>query len=187
MRVYERKREYPNSKVIFLADRDIRIFDKTATFDSGIIWTEGYSIENDIVCGSRIFDLLDMEERGKYRSAYLKLIKWFDSEVEKYINHLDYKIDIHPNRILVGEEYLPDYKYLEDILELKHIDEDTGFLKMRGKNLVQSLLKYLSAPTRMAKYSRLAILEIALLDQETPFNSKTYKELVAAKIALAQH
>lgn len=185
-RVYSRKDEYPKAKVIFLADRDIRLFDPTARFEADIIWTDGYSIENDIVCGSRVFELLDFEERGKYRIAFQKLIKWFDSEVEKYLRHQDFKIDLHPNRILDGEEYLPDYKHLESILKLNHIDEATGISKMRGKNLVQLLLKYLTAPNRMAKYSRLAIIEIAMLDRNTPFNSNLRAKLVEAKVALTQ-
>jgi hypothetical protein len=50
--VYERRNEFSHVKTVFLADKDLYVFLGIPEEYSDVLWTTGYSIENDIYAGS---------------------------------------------------------------------------------------------------------------------------------------
>ena len=64
--IYERRNEYSQLPVAFLADRDMWLFSGIPEQYNHIIWTLGYSIENDIYSGSELENLLDVEEAKEH-------------------------------------------------------------------------------------------------------------------------
>lgn len=69
-------------KTAFVADKDTWLFTAIPETFAGVIWTEGYSIENDVYAGSRIEELLDVAERSPHRELLRNVIRWFAYEVE---------------------------------------------------------------------------------------------------------
>ena len=64
--VYERRREFLDLPVAFVADQDMWLFSGIPTEYGGVIWTEGYSIENDLYADADLEKLL--EPRGGPRA-----------------------------------------------------------------------------------------------------------------------
>lgn len=52
--VYERRNEYPDSPVAFVADRDLWLFSEIPPEYHDVIWTQGYSIENNLYAGAEL-------------------------------------------------------------------------------------------------------------------------------------
>jgi hypothetical protein len=70
-----------------------------AEYSDNIVWTTGYSIENDLYAGANIERLLNSREKNGYNELVKNVTKWFAFEVEQYRNNLPWKIDFHPNEI----------------------------------------------------------------------------------------
>ena len=142
----EAKKKGLLGKCIFIADSDLYVFEGIPQQYEDIIFTTGYSIENDIVAdcvmiknllhdiGCRIF------ESGKHL-----LSKWFAFYVEQHTKGKDVKADIKPLALL---EITDCGKIVERVGALEKVGfeqpsddmianvEKNFSLKFRGKNLI---------------------------------------------------
>jgi hypothetical protein len=85
--IYEQRDKFSHLKTVFLADKDLYVFLGVPKEYSEVIWTTGYSIENDIYAGStKLDDLLDEEELQDYKKLIGKITEWFAFEIEKHKN-----------------------------------------------------------------------------------------------------
>jgi len=180
--VYERRNEFSPVKTVFLADQDLYVFLGIPNEYSDVIWTAGYSIENDIYAGStKLDDLLDEEELHDYEKLIEEIIEWFAFEVEKHKKASDSKIDIkilYDNRQPVSEN--------EAYIRMNHSDNNTCVnvnlvlgknfsppnqnlvseikndfkLKLRGKIIFAVLSVYFNDKNRQVKYRKEALYEI---------------------------
>ncbi len=50
--IYEQRNQFSHLKTVFLADKDLYVFLGIPDEYSDVLWTTGYSIENDIYAGS---------------------------------------------------------------------------------------------------------------------------------------
>ncbi len=182
LKIYERKDEFSNIKTVFLADKDMYLFMGIPEEYSDIVWTTGYSIENDIYAGTTIFDdLMEEDELEKFNEIMNDIIKWFAYEVQQFLSNNSYKIDIKMlyNQTPNNDETYIDVKYKNDrssfdgnliphnnyspppssILAL--IQQDYK-LKVRGKIIFDLLNLFFSAPKRQAKYRPEALFEMGV-------------------------
>ena len=83
--VYKRRNEFAHLPVAFVADRDLWLFSGIPPGYPDIIWTEGYSIENDLYAGATLEDLLNADEAKEHRQVLDSIIKWFAFEVEEHL------------------------------------------------------------------------------------------------------
>lgn len=194
--VYKRRNEFYHLKTAFLADQDMYVFLGIPSEYSDIIWTAGYSIENDIYAGSsKLDDLLDEEELDDYKQLLEKILEWFAFEVEEYQKGQDSKIDIvilHNQVISENETYISikyenndvktdlilrkDFNLPNDKL-LSEIKKDFK-LKLRGKILFKVLSVYLNARKRLVKYKTEALYEIGA----KPVNKHAYMKRLILEI-----
>jgi len=88
--VYKRRSEFSHLNTVFVADKDMWIFTTIpAEYNHNIIWTTGYSIENDLYAGSNIDEkMLNRNEKIGYHELVKNVTKWFAFEVEQYRNNL---------------------------------------------------------------------------------------------------
>ena len=139
---------------------------------SDIVWTEGYSIDNDLYAGANLEGFLERDEASEHAQVLKSLIEWFAFEVEEYRQGKDAQVSEHPNRIVppgktsicqlfaVERDYRqPNQTTIEEIAEQYR-------LKLRGKTLFQLLVRYLSAANRGIKHSIYALYEIAFKTPE---------------------
>jgi hypothetical protein len=173
--LYERRSEYAHLKTAFLADKDMWLFSTVPHCYSEIIWTTGYSIENDLYADSTLEDLLDAVEEHDFRTVLQIIVEWFAFEVEEYRRGNNPEVDTHPNEIVrLGTDRIADEFKLRrgfqsptftTIAEI----QDNYKLNLRGKILFELLARYLSAPARTAKHSKKALLEIGLKTKKDNF------------------
>ena len=60
--LYERRNEFAHLPVAFVADRDLWLFSGIPPDYPDIIWTEGYSIENDLYAGADLEKALNAND-----------------------------------------------------------------------------------------------------------------------------
>jgi hypothetical protein len=190
LKLYERRAEYNHLKTVFVADRDMWLFTAVPQEYNSIVWTTGYSIENDIFASStEVIDrIMDLDEKNKKDEMIALLCIWFAYEVEKYRNTGEYNINHHINFIFNSDKSALDSNYLRHINysqpEENTLNEiiDNKELKIRGKNLFEVVLYLLSSKNRKSKFSRENLLELCL---KLGFNEGTYIKKLFEKISIS--
>ena len=83
--------------VAFVADRDMWLFSGIPSNYDGVIWTDGYSIENDLYAGTELENLLDAEEALEHQQLLDAIVEWFAFEVEEYLEGRPFEVKNHCN------------------------------------------------------------------------------------------
>ena len=168
LKVYDRSSEFSHLKTAFLADRDMWLFTAIPEQYSGIIWTEGYSVENDLYADSTLENLLDKKEKTEHSLVLQSLIEWFAFEVEEYRDERKAETSVHPDRIVprgqtqLSQEFIKKRGFVTpDRQTVEEIKSDYQ-LKLRGHTIFELLARYLSATKRNPKHSIKGLYEIAL-------------------------
>lgn len=189
LEVYARRDEFSDLKTAFVADRDMWYFTAIPAGYPGIIWTDGYSVENDAYEPSNIETYLTAQECLEFHKLLRELVRWFAFEVEEYRAGREARVATHPNRVIPhGQSNL-----------CPHFVNERGFtepsaatvvevaasykLGVRGKLLFQLLLRFLSATNRTPKYSRAAAIDVAL--RSTPNNPRLARIMNEVRVALS--
>ena len=166
--VYQRRNEFPNLPVAFVADRDLWLFSGIPANHDDVIWTQGYSIENDLYAGANLEKLLDSDEASEHEQILLSIIQWFAFEVEEHLAGREAQVARHCNEIVPLDETRINQRFCEDRefrpakVRLVQQIKEAYQLQLRGKLLFQLLARFLSASDRRAKHSILGLHEIAL-------------------------
>jgi hypothetical protein len=189
LKVFERRAEIPKLKMAFVADRDMWLFTATPPQFNGMIWTDGYSIENDLYEPSNLESLLEPNEATDHRNLLLVVIRWFAFEVEEFRAGRDAQVRRRVAELIQsGPSTLcplfcarrgfrePDPSTINEIVSNYR-------LRLRGKTLLQILSYFLNRPERVAKFSYAAQLEIAL--RLTPVNPRLERIIEEVRSELA--
>ncbi|MBX3448914.1 MAG: hypothetical protein KF777_05095 [Planctomycetaceae bacterium] len=83
--LYQKRHLFPNKQLAWLADLDMWLFSPPPPEVDGLIFTSGYSIENDLYAGSDIERLLSGEEEIRYKGILAVVCQWFAFEVEEFL------------------------------------------------------------------------------------------------------
>jgi hypothetical protein len=168
--VYKRKNEFMNTKVIFIADKDVWVYSNTPEQYIDIIWTEGYSIENDLFSGAKetIYKLFNEDERKRYEILKSSLLPWYVSQVEKYFKGESFKLnhkiwEIIERDSLDVKEHILSESFNEAVdLDLKEKIVKNYNMLLRGKLIFDMLVLFLSDSNRKPKYSREHIFDLCI-------------------------
>ncbi len=84
LKIFERKEEFANKKVIFIADKDLWVFTGIPDEYEEVFFTLGYSIENDLYKDGKedLEMLLKKKETDKKDKMIKSVCDWFAFEVE---------------------------------------------------------------------------------------------------------
>jgi hypothetical protein len=181
--LFGRRNEFAHIPLAFLADRDTWLFTSIPETYSGVVWTHGYSIENDVYAGTNIENLMETEEKVLFGALLRKICEWFAFEIgdvngresrhAEGIGHV-----LNDARDDVRMEFLAarGCKPAEESLVAKITDNYT--LLLRGKTLVALLAQILSHPKRRAKHSKQGIVECCLaMDRNPDYLARVVKAL----------
>lgn len=152
------------NRICFVADQDIwaiyGIPDKYV--DSSLIFTDGYSMENDLYRDGQLEKLMSPTELSKFRSELNIFLGWFCITLARNESGESFAIDTHPNVILDklnGAANTDDGEVFPQPLFDK-INAD--YRKMlRGKSLLALLMRQLSYKGRLTKHNDKALMEVA--------------------------
>ena len=156
--VYGRRSEYAHLAVAFVADRDLSLFCCVPQGYNDVIWTEGYSIENDIYADV-LEDLLNADEVIPHRETLASLVEWFAFEVEQHLDGCDAHINKHLDQIVplgetsVDPNLLTSRQFRSPNAVLHQQIKNDYQLQLRGKFLFQLLYRFLNAPGRGTRYN----------------------------------
>lgn len=166
LKLFLRRRELPRSvAVVFIADKDVWSFtgiDAIYT-DPCLIFTSGYSIENDVFVDGNLQKLLRPEEIGKFDVELKKFIQWYALALYRHLNDSQNCIKTHPNHVLKEDIYLEMIRlndgenYPEEIKD--RLEKDYQML-IRGKSLMNLLLRNISYKGRDVKHNDKIIFEM---------------------------
>ena len=165
--LYERRNEYARLPIAFVADKDLWLFSGIPPGYPDIIWTEGYSIENDLYADANLENLLNAGEAAEHQKVLEAIIEWFAFEVEEHLASRDAQVDVHPNRIVPLGKTTMDQGFrnsrgFRPPNQTRHQQIKGAYqLQLRGKSLFEILIRFVNAPSRGTTYSISALYEIA--------------------------
>lgn len=173
LQVFERRSEFQNVKVIFVADKDAYVYTHTPEHLNEIIWTNGYSIENDLY-EQKIESLFDSVEETIFRDSLHNFIEYYAFEVENFLDGKPYSFRNHPQHIICEEKNEIKKEFLESINFTSAKKETKDKLKkeynvlIRGKSLFALLTRILSNQGRQIKHSKMSLLEHCYRTHKSP-------------------
>ena len=165
--LYERRKEFAHLPVAFVADRDLWLFSGIPSDYPDIIWTQGYSIENDLYAGADLESLLDAGETEEHQQVLDIIIEWFAFEVEEYLAEREARVDTHCNRVVppgkteMDQDFCTRRGFRPPNEELHQQVKDEYQLQLRGKSLFEILVRFLNTPDH-GRFDDVALREIAV-------------------------
>ena len=165
LQVYERRTEFKHLKTVFVADKDTFVYINPPEKYNEIIWTNGYSIENDLYFGRRIEDLLSNDEKDIFIKSLNNFIQYYSFEIENFLAQKEFNFKSHPQHILCDLQHIIKQDFLEQInfvapnsTTVNMVRENYDVL-IRGKSLFAILTRILSNSSRKIKHSKNSLLE----------------------------
>ena len=152
----------------FVADWDLWLFSCIPQGYDDVIWTEGYSIENDLYAGANLEAMLDPDEVAPHRETLESLVEWFAFEVEQHLHghaaHINTHLDhiVPPGQTTVDQSLLTTRQFRPPDAALHQQIQDAYQFQLRGKFLFQLLHRFLNATGRHTQYKFKMLHEKAL-------------------------
>jgi len=173
--------------IAYVADKDIMVFTGIPDKYKDVVFTSGYSIENDVLLDSAVERLFSSEEESILRICVKELTKWYAFEITRCQNGEEMVLDYHPQRLLNKETHefnpasIAPRIYSRADPSLEQMIRDGYKMLFRGKNLL-NLYEYIFQARRRgeAKYSKKALLEIAVKCVETTTKDNMVKNIIRA-------
>ena len=98
--IYSRRVEYRDSNVAFLADADMFAFGSPPREYTDVIFTHGYSIENDILSGGEALKVITRKHKSQWEKILRALCHWFASIVHRCLEGEFVTYNFHPSKIV---------------------------------------------------------------------------------------
>ena len=150
--VYKQRQKFADLPVAFVADQDMWLFSGIPSGYDGIIWTEGYSIENDLYADADMENLLTIENRKNINKCETSLSSGLHLKLKS--TERKYKVSYHPNDVVKPGQTQMDENFIR--CHFRNLGKSIVIayqLKLRGKLLFKMLIRFLSAQNRQQKYS----------------------------------
>jgi hypothetical protein len=167
LEIYRRRREIDSGRQLaFVADRDGWVCTSVPEeyVSKDLIFTDGYSIENDIYRDGKFLDYLEGDEVRRFEVDIERVIDCYALGIHRILCGRGGKVAYHPNMILddanqytilsrpdEGEEYPNDLR--------ARIVSNYGKL-LRGKTLLGILMRQLSRPGRHVRHNSRALMDM---------------------------
>lgn len=151
-KLYKRRSEFGHIPVAFIADQDMWLFSGIEPGYEDVIWTNGYSIENDLYSDADMERLLDDNDTAEHQQILDSISTWFAFAVEEYLAGNSPELDLHCDEIVPRGKTELDVDFctrhgfrVPDPVRVQQIRSAYQLL-MRGKQLFQLLVRFLSKP-----------------------------------------
>lgn len=167
LELFDRRGEIRKSEAtVFVADKDKWVYASIPAqyVAEELVFTDGYSIENDVFRDGNLFGYMDAAERASFGQELPKVIDCYALGLSRILDNREGKIAIHPNEIL------EDATQCVHLMRLAHGEEYPSQLRdqifgnfaklLRGKTLMGLLMRQLSRAGRVPRHNGQAFLEI---------------------------
>ena len=166
LQIYERRSEFAHVPVAFIADQDMWLFAGIPEEYAGIIWTQGYSIENDLYTDAKLEKLLDARQIAEHRHILDALSTWFAFAVEETLAGKTPRLDFHCSHIVppgeteLNANFCRNCGFRVPAADLVRQIRTAYQRLLRGKLLFQLLVRFLSKPSH--GFAKASLNEYAL-------------------------
>jgi len=172
LKIFEKLDEIPNrDSIAFIADQDTWVFTEIPhRYQSPrIVFTDGYSIENDLYRDKNWRGLLVGAERQRYQDDLDKFLVWYALAVSRKLNEKPVSIDTYPGVVVDDQNNDKVMTALEEGEVYPHellekIANDYAKL-VRGHSLVGVLGLQTTAKGRQPQINHQVLLEVAASDR----------------------
>ena len=169
LEVFKRRHEIPLSvKALFIADQDTWI-------NSGIppeyqnpklLFTDGYSIENDVYRDGELWKLLQIPDRTRYEAEVCLFVEWYALALARHLVNPSCPIALHHDHVLnpmqkssllaleLGESY-------PNALREEIFDDYDRLL--RGKSLFSLFIKHTNAKGRGVRHTNSGLFDLVAI------------------------
>ena len=179
---YERRDEFAHLPVAFVADQEMELFTGISERYTNIIWTQGYSLKNDLYAGANLETLLEPHEVWRHQQVINSTIEWFAFAVEEFLRGKPVKMDFRLSEIVRQGELKLDKSFRErrgfsqpSPKHVLQIRDGHPFL-LPGDFLFQGLARFLNIRGRDFNFdikSR-SLYDIALEMHDSQYQSALY-------------
>ena len=150
LKVFERKNEMANINIGFIADLDSWIVQGVPDHyqSASLIFTNGYSIENDMFSDGDLINMISDNRRPAFMQELTNFIEFFALELDRYLRGEAPNLDIHINAVLDEPGYREARMVLSEgenyPVQLQQRIQDDFAKLVRGKNLLQLAIRHLT-------------------------------------------
>jgi hypothetical protein len=169
LKLFSRRSQWKNAPlVLFIADRDIWVYsDVPSEYKSDdLIFTDGYSIENDAFRDGNFLKLMDENEKNKFFEELRAFLFWYTHCLSKTVSGGEedaLTLKTHPNTVLDSEPSIVEVcrgntkdDAMKEMYEMVLNDYDK---LVRGKSLIAILMRHISYKGRAASHRHAALLD----------------------------
>lgn len=163
--VHRRREEFAGSPVVFIADQDMWYFTGIPReYAASVLFTDGYSIENDLYVREVFEALMSQEEQTRFKLLVHQLARWQAFHVEQFNRLGTCNCDAHISQVAPEDQLCADH-----LASIGFVEPDAALIAtivenypkaLRGKTLFQIVLRILSATQRASKFSRDNLIEL---------------------------
>ncbi len=172
--LYERRNEFAHLPVAFVADRDLWLFSGIPPDYPDIIWTEEYSIENDLYAGADLEKALNANDVDEHRQVLDSIIEWFAFEVEEHLAGREAQVATGCNTVVPLGQTEMDHGFCTrrgfrppDEQLHQQIQDEYQF-QLRGRSLFEILIRFLNVSNPSDQYSVVKLHQTAF-DMKSPY------------------
>lgn len=165
-KMYNRRSEIKNSKIIYICDKDSYVYTGVIPPQySGILFTTGYSIENDLYQGCKLEkQLFEKKDRELFDKALNSFLKYYACELEKFLKGQEVNFQKKPEAIINYLDYSLQVSLLKNYTEpsektIIYLKSNYDLL-LRGHSLFKLVGMILRRRDRKIQYSEDALYEI---------------------------
>jgi hypothetical protein len=168
LEIFRRRQELPEGRLVcFLSDLDTWIVAGIPQefIAPDLIFTDGYSIENDALSDINAEQMLTIAEREVFRQELERFCRWYSLALSRHLSGKNVPFDLHPNYILDDNDRYDLFTHLDDDEVYPQVLFERIFAnykrELRGKSLTGLLLRQLSTAGRGTRHQSQALLEMA--------------------------
>lgn len=170
LEVFNRRHEIPLSvKAMFIADQDTWINSGIPPEyqDPKLLFTDGYSIENDVYRDGELWKLLQIADRNRYEAEINVFVEWYALALSRHLADSTCPIALHHDYVLnpVQKPALlalqPAESYPNALRQ--EILNDYGRV-LRGKSLFPLFIKHTNAKGRGARHTNSGLFEMVAVN-----------------------
>ena len=164
--IFSRRAELPTSvKITFIADQDVWVNTKIPTeyHDDRLVFTNGYSIENDIYNDGELWKLLRKDEFPKFDTEVRAFLSWYALALSRHLQTACDAIKSHPDYVLNPDHHagLLSLRTGESYPNELHKSLSKDYHRtLRGKSLMALLVRQTSCKGRDPHHNSKALMEV---------------------------
>lgn len=165
LKLFERRGELPAAnKILFISDKDMWVISGVPPqfHDAALIFTNGYSIENDVFVDGNFISMLSAAERAEFENDLDQFVQWYALAVSRHLIDPTNPISNHPDCVLDASNFpsLTALRTGESYPARLRGEIRTHYSShIRGKSLFYLFFRQAAKPKRPVKHNVKSLME----------------------------